>query len=51
METPGMCIYNPLNINNFVYKLSQYVKLQGIFTSEAGQMPLISCSMWISVDL
>ena len=30
---------------------SPYVQLQGAFSSGGGQMPLISCSLWISVDL
>ena len=36
------------NMSKVVYRLSQ---LQGSFTPEGGQMPLISCIMWHSVDL
>ena len=46
-----MCIYNQLNMSKFVYRLSQYVQLQSTITSEGGQMPLISCSLWISIYL
>ena len=36
------------NMSKVVYRLSQ---LQGSFIPGGGQMPLISCSMWHSVDL
>ena len=39
-------------MSKFVYnRLSQYVQLQGTFTSGGSQMPLILCSLRISFEL